>query len=56
MDTFYYVVKKIDGDYAVLYRTDTEDNEGIIVARALLPQDIDEGTNLKWECFQYFII
>lgn len=56
MDTFYYVVKKIDGDYATLYRTDISDNEGILVARALLPIDIDEGTNLKWELFQYSII
>ena len=56
MDTFYYTVKKIDGDYAILYRTDINDNDGILVARALLPEDITEGTNLKCEMFQYSII
>lgn len=56
MGPFYYKVNRIDGDYAYLLRTDISDNEEMIVARALLPQDIDVGTNLKWENLVYTII
>jgi len=53
-ETIKYIVIKIDGDYAILKRTDTEDT--ILVARALLPIEIVEGTNLLWENFEYTII
>lgn len=53
MGPYFYIVKKISGDYAYLMRTDIEDNELMQVAMALLPQDIDEGTNLKWENLIY---
>jgi hypothetical protein len=56
METWYYVVVSIDGDYANLKRTDIESDELKLVARALLPADISEGTNLKYELMQYFII
>lgn len=56
MGPFYYKVNRIDGDYAYLLRTDISDNEEMVVARALLPQDIDVGTNLKWENLVYTII
>lgn len=56
MGPFYYKVNRIDGDYAYLLRTDISDNEEMIVARALLPQDIDVGTNLKWENLVYTTI
>lgn len=55
MGPYYYTVKRIDGDYAILVRTDITDNEETLVARALLPEDIDEGTNLIWENLMYRI-
>lgn len=56
MGPYYYKVNRIDGDYAYLMRTDITDNEEMIVARALLPQDIDVNTNLKWENLAYTIL
>lgn len=55
METWYYRVVRIDGDYAHLVRTDIEDDEDKLVARALLPDEITEGTNLKYEMFLYEI-
>ena len=43
----YYKVDRIDGDYAYLIRTDEEIDEPKLVARALLPDDIKEGSSLK---------
>ena len=56
MQTFYYTVVNIDGDYANLKRTDIESENIKLVARALLPEEINEGTNLKYEMLQYEII
>lgn len=56
METWYYVVESIDGDYANLKRTDIESDELKLVARALLPADIEEGSELKYELMQYFLI
>lgn len=56
METWYYEVVSIDGDYAHLIRTDIESDDKKLVARALLPAEIVEGTKLKYECFQYEII
>ena len=48
METKYYIVVRIDGDYAWLKRTDTDKNEEpVFIARALLPEGINEGTKLK---------
>ena len=55
MQTKYYVVSRIDGDYAWLKRTDAEE-EPLFIARALLPEAIDEDTKLKYEMLQYEII
>ena len=55
METKYYIVARIDGDYAWLNRTDAEE-EPLFIARALLPEAIDEGTKLKYEMLQYEII
>lgn len=55
MNTFYYEVVSIDGDYANLKRTDTESDELKLVARALLPPEINEGTKLRYEMMQYEI-
>ncbi len=56
METWYYVVESIDGDYANLKRTDIESDELKLVARVLLPADIEEGSKLKYELMQYFLI
>lgn len=56
METFYYIVESIDGDYANLKRTDIELDDLKLVARALLPEEIMVGTRLKYELLQYSII
>ena len=55
MNTFEYEVVSIDGDYANLRRIDVESDELKLVARALLPPEIMEGTKLKYEMMQYEI-
>ncbi len=49
-----YVVTKIDGDYAHLLDKDTK--EDMLIARALIPEECDEGTVLCWENFEYSVI
>ncbi|MCI8658948.1 MAG: chorismate--pyruvate lyase [Lachnospiraceae bacterium] len=56
MGPYEYIVEQIDGDYARLRRVDTEDGELKLVARALLPEDIEEGTRLWYELFEYSVI
>ena len=56
MNTFHYEVVSIDGDYANLRRIDIESDELKLVARALLPPEIAEGTRLKYEMMQYEIM
>ena len=51
MGPYEYVVTSIDGDYAVLRRTDNDTHEEILVARALLQEEIDTGTALHYEMF-----
>ena len=53
MDTWYYEVVSIDGDYANLKRTDIESDDLKLVARALLPPEIAEGSRLKYEMMTY---
>ena len=53
METWYYEVVSIDGDYANLKRTDTETDDLKLVARALLPPEIMEGSRLRYELMQY---
>ena len=56
METWFYEVVSIDGDYANLRRTDIESNDLKLVARALLPAEILEGSKLKDELMQYELI
>ncbi len=56
METWYYEVVSIDGDYANLRRTDIESDELKLVARALLPAEIVEGSRLKYEMMSYEIL
>ena len=55
METKYFIVARLDGDYAWLKRMNAEE-EPLYIARALLPEEIDEGTKLKYEMLQYEII
>ena len=54
--TMYFIVERIDGDYAYLKRTDEEQAEPRLVARALLPDEIMEGSKIKYEMLRYEII
>lgn len=56
MNTFQYIVESIDGDYAHLRRLDDESGELKLVARALLPPEIVEGSKLLYEWMQYSIM
>ncbi len=56
MEAWEYIIEKIDGDYAHLRRTDVQEEELKLVARALLPAEIMEGTKLKYELFEYSTI
>ncbi|MBQ9119854.1 MAG: chorismate--pyruvate lyase [Lachnospiraceae bacterium] len=55
MERYEYVVVSIDGDYAHLKRTDIESDDLKLVARALLPPEAGEGTELVYECLEYSI-
>ena len=56
MTTIEYTVASIDGDYAFLRNEAQPSEELKCVARALLPQEIREGTKLKYEFFEYSIL
>lgn len=56
METWYYRVISIDGDYANLKREDLDSDDLKLVARALLPAEICEGSRLKYEYLQYSIV
>lgn len=61
MNSFQYEVVKLDGDYAYLRRLDLpadqpRSEELKMVARALLPPEITEGTKLLYEWLQYSIL
>ena len=53
MVTKIYTVVLINGDYATL---EDENSDQISIARALLPLEIDENTQLLFENFEYSII
>ncbi len=56
METWFYIVDSIDGDYANLRRIDIVSDDLKLVARALLPENIAEGTKLKYELMQYSVV
>lgn len=56
MEVWYYEVSSIEGDYANLRRTDIDSDDLKLVARALLPSEIVEGSKLRYELFQYELI
>ncbi len=51
-----YIVEMIDGDYAHLRRVDEENGEQKLVARALLPAEIMEGSRLHYEMLEYTLV
>ena len=55
METKYYILTSIDGDYAWLTCTSAQE-EPYFIARALLPMEADEGSKLKFENFQFEIV
>ena len=62
LNRFEYIVEAIDGDYAHLRMVgevvpeSAGDKELKLVARALLPPEITEGTKLLYEWMQYSVI
>ncbi len=48
-----YVVERLDGDYAYLNNLTNPSDELKCVARALLPEEISEGSRLKYEMMSY---
>lgn len=56
MLTFQYRVASIDGDYANLERIDAAEDGYKLVARALLPPEVNEGTKLLYEMMEYKIL
>ena len=55
-DAIEYVVKSIDGDYAHLQKVKEEDGDLKLVARALLPETIREGSHLKYDMMHYSLL
>ena len=55
METKYFVVSRIDGDYAWLTCISAEE-EPFFIARALLPMEADEGSKLKMENLQFEMV
>lgn len=55
MEAIRYIVEKIDGDYAHLRQVEHPEEEMKLVARALLPDSIVEGTGLVYEWLEYRI-
>lgn len=49
-----YTVSKIEGEYA--YLKEEESGEELFIALALLPADVDMGSRLHYEMFEYTII
>lgn len=56
METLFYRVLRIDGDYAHLQLRDDPDAQPKLVARALLPEEIQEGSLLKCEFLEYELV
>ena len=54
METVFYTVAKIEGEYAYLKPDGEEDL--LFIAMALLPEGVDIGTRLKYEMLEYTIL
>ncbi len=49
-----YIVNRIEGEYA--YLQNIENGEEIFIALALLPQNIEIGTKIHEEMFEYSVV
>lgn len=49
-----YILSKIEGEYC--YLKDISTGEEIFIALALLPSNIDIGTKIHGEMFQYSVV
>ena len=49
-----YIVKRIEGEYCYLENLDN--GEEIFIALALLPPNIDVGTKIHEEMFEYTVV
>ena len=56
MEPMEYIVLRLEGDYALLQRTDKPVPEPLFIARALLPAETDEGSRLRYEMLEYQIL
>lgn len=52
-EAVYYTVDSIDGDYANLKLEGSNSDDLKLVARALLPAEIEEGSRVKYEMMSY---
>ena len=53
METKFYIISKIEGEYATL--TDEESREELFIAMALLPLGVDVGTRLRFENMEFSV-
>ena len=51
METKYYILTRIDGEYAYLKNIKT--NDEVFIALYLLPEGADIGSKIKCEMFEY---
>ena len=51
-----YIVSKIEGEYCYLHDLSEGCDEDLFIALALLPPDVDLGSRLHYEMFEYTII
>ena len=49
-----YILTKIEGEYA--YLKDTQSDNEIFIALALLPQGADIGSKIHFEMFEYTLV
>ena len=54
METKFYILTRIDGEYA--YLSDKESKEELFIAMALLPHSADIGSELKYENMEFTLI
>lgn len=54
METKFYIIGKIEGEYATL--TDESTKEELFIAMALLPFGCDVGDRLKYENFEFTVV
>ncbi len=53
METKFYILTKIEGEYATI--TETQSDEELFIAMALLPLGVDIGTKLRYQNLEFSI-